>query len=782
MEKVFAAVALLLVGAIVPAAGGFASTTGGNEAPLPDAGLDQTVTVGDVVLLDGGESRDPDGEIVSYAWEVTAPNGSAVPPDCPSCNRTSFVASQTGTYEVTLAVTDGDDVTRSDTLYVTVEASNGPAVSLAGPTESPSGSESHYRATVDAGDENLDTVVWRIDDVVVRRDDVEGRHGRPKFRWTFESGGLHDVSATVFDEAGHSAAAGLSTLVDADPDVAVPANDPPEVSIAGPDEVVQDQWAEFEANANDADGWIADYGWSNVRPNPMNGPDEVRRKFSEDVGDTVVVTVTVEDNWGATRTATKPVDVVSGENQGPTVDLDANVSGTVEACGDTTVGLTANADDPDGEIVDYDWKNVDSADGETAAVSVNAREGSQKETTAELTVEDDDGSTATDNVTIKYGCSKPIVTIGDLRATQSHWSWTTLSSETVHLFASDTKAKTQGDASGSEITFSVDVENYKNERVYVKFELGDGASVVKTIPSGVSTTLKATHNYPYIENTYPVSASVMSDGKEIARTADTLTTTKKNSITGGEVVDGTVGAKVSSKSVSTGEPVTVTATWNKKEMKNATFKIKIHFGDGTTKTRGPYEGGLFEWNHSYDTYGEYVVTVQGWHDGKQEWVDASEHVVHVEETYTMYEWDEEDTKEDTDFKTSWSDPDSDWTYVTVVDSRKVSTGQTKWQWKGRQAPSCGAGCTWEYEGHRMNYGVTQYKFEKYSVDDKVRYEKTTQKTVPGDSRRALQKPDPSEYYRNSLSSAEYKCSNEEAPLRNQACFEGNDWQNQDSVR
>ncbi len=40
-----------------------------NQSPVANAGADQSVTAGDVVILDGTGSSDPDGSIVSYSWK-----------------------------------------------------------------------------------------------------------------------------------------------------------------------------------------------------------------------------------------------------------------------------------------------------------------------------------------------------------------------------------------------------------------------------------------------------------------------------------------------------------------------------------------------------------------------------------------------------------------------------------------------------------------------------------------------------------------------------------------
>lgn len=43
-----------------------------NTAPVADAGVDRTVTVGASVALDGSASFDPDGDDLTFAWSLVA--------------------------------------------------------------------------------------------------------------------------------------------------------------------------------------------------------------------------------------------------------------------------------------------------------------------------------------------------------------------------------------------------------------------------------------------------------------------------------------------------------------------------------------------------------------------------------------------------------------------------------------------------------------------------------------------------------------------------------------
>jgi len=93
-----------------------------NEAPQADAGSDQAVTEGADVTLNGGSSSDPDGRIVSYAWEQI--DGAAVQLSNSGSQQAAFVAPAVGSFgdRLTFRVTVTDDggLTDSDTCMVDV--------------------------------------------------------------------------------------------------------------------------------------------------------------------------------------------------------------------------------------------------------------------------------------------------------------------------------------------------------------------------------------------------------------------------------------------------------------------------------------------------------------------------------------------------------------------------------------------------------------------------------------------------------------------------------------
>jgi hypothetical protein len=326
-------VAVLLIVALVPAAG----ATGGNEAPLADAGLDQEVEQGRTVVLDATGSVDPDGSIAAYDWTITAPNGSTISPRCSSCARTRFDADQVGRYEVTVDVADGDGATRRDILYVDVGT---------GPGSQPEdGGGSGPPADVGAGGPPASVDSGASSPGVGTADTVSASR----------------VSCTSEEvRLGHDCV-GI---------------DQPHVRISGPDYVAVGEDAGFSTETFNFEG-SKSYGWSTGGGGPSTSA-------SWTTPGTKTVVVSVRDDRGNTDVTQTWVRVV--ENKPPRVQIGvpSDLSPGKEISLSTSV-----KEDPDGEIVDTDWSpssTITVPENGTAIVTV--------------TVTDDGGAVATDKLSI----------------------------------------------------------------------------------------------------------------------------------------------------------------------------------------------------------------------------------------------------------------------------------------------------------------------------------------------------------------------------------------------
>jgi hypothetical protein len=78
-----------------------------NHPPVPNAGPNQTVTVGDVVNLTGS-GTDADGDPLTFSWRLlSAPTGSTTTINTWNTSKANFVADAAGTYRMELIADDG---------------------------------------------------------------------------------------------------------------------------------------------------------------------------------------------------------------------------------------------------------------------------------------------------------------------------------------------------------------------------------------------------------------------------------------------------------------------------------------------------------------------------------------------------------------------------------------------------------------------------------------------------------------------------------------------------
>jgi len=97
-----------------------------NEPPVADAGGDRTVKLGAPIVLSGTQSFDPEGENLSYRWQLeTQPGGSDAQLVNPLLPSTELITDMAGLYRISLTVNDGDQDSATVSVDIQIE-SNGP--------------------------------------------------------------------------------------------------------------------------------------------------------------------------------------------------------------------------------------------------------------------------------------------------------------------------------------------------------------------------------------------------------------------------------------------------------------------------------------------------------------------------------------------------------------------------------------------------------------------------------------------------------------------------------
>ena len=315
-----------------------------NTPPVADAGNDQTVTVGELVTLDGSGSSDADGDMLSYAWSfLNVPLGSSATLSDPGAVMPTFTADIQGEYVIQLVVNDGQADSVPDEVIVVTVPGNSPPVANAGPDQ-----------TVLLG-----TTV-QLDGSAST--DVDG--DTLTFAWTIahapqgSTAALSDVTAVnptfVADLPGDYV---VELIVDDGTHGSFPdtvristANIPPTAD-AGPDQTVAlaDLVQLDGSGSSDSDGDSLTFSWSLASvptgsTTVLGNPGTRSPTFVADVAGTFVVQLIVNDGLAdsapdtviVTTSNTRPVANAGADqtvSQGETVQLDG--SGSFDADGDS---------------------------------------------------------------------------------------------------------------------------------------------------------------------------------------------------------------------------------------------------------------------------------------------------------------------------------------------------------------------------------------------------------------------------------------------------------------
>lgn len=90
-----------------------------NSPPIADAGPDQTVFVTNTVKLDGSDSNDVDGDMLTFNWSfISRPDGSSAMLSDATAVNTTFFVDLPGTYVIQLIVNDGTIDSSPDNVVI----------------------------------------------------------------------------------------------------------------------------------------------------------------------------------------------------------------------------------------------------------------------------------------------------------------------------------------------------------------------------------------------------------------------------------------------------------------------------------------------------------------------------------------------------------------------------------------------------------------------------------------------------------------------------------------
>ncbi len=370
-----------------------------NEGPTANAGSDASIQLPEnSVTLDGSLSDDTDGTIVSYLWTKTSFLDATI--ETPTNELTEVTGMAEGEHTFELTVTDNSGDTSTDTVTITVlprkkvgptaNAGNDVSIQLPGNSVTLDGTLS------DDTDGTIEIYSW------VKKTALRAIIANPNDIMTTVTSmveGEHVFELTVEDNDGLIAVDTVTITVLPAKNVAPTANAGSDASIQLPENSVT-----LDGSlSDDIDGSIASYSW--VKTSLLDATIETpTNELTEVTGMAEgehTFELTVTDNSGDTSTDTVIITVLPAKKVGPTAE--AGNSRSIRLPQNSTTLDGSSSTDLDGNIENYFWvkrtslrATIEKPNDATTLVT-NMVEGTH---IFELTVEDNDGLTDVDTVTI----------------------------------------------------------------------------------------------------------------------------------------------------------------------------------------------------------------------------------------------------------------------------------------------------------------------------------------------------------------------------------------------
>ncbi len=370
-----------------------------NQLPTANAGNNITLTLPANSTTLTGSGADADGTIAGYAWSrVSGPAtftfGTA------GAATTTLTGLVQGIYVFRLTVTDNGGATGTDDVTVTV---NGATNQL---------------PTANAG--NNIVITLPVNSTTLNGSGADADGTITGYTWSRVSGpttftfgsasavtttltglvqGTYVFRLTVTDNSGAIATDDVNVTVNAAVNQLPTANAGNNIVITLPVNSTT-----LNGSGADADGTIASYAWSRV-----SGPTTftlgtaaaATTTLTSLVQGTYVFRLRVTDNSGAIATDDVNVTVNAAVNQLPTANAGNNIVITLPVNSTT---LNGSGTDPDGTIASYAWSRVSGPTtytfGTAGAATTTLTGLVQGTYVFRLTVTDNSGATATDNVNV----------------------------------------------------------------------------------------------------------------------------------------------------------------------------------------------------------------------------------------------------------------------------------------------------------------------------------------------------------------------------------------------
>jgi hypothetical protein len=339
-----------------------------NQPPVAVCGGDQAVVAGTTVYVDGSASLDPEGEPLTYLWDVSGPSESTAIMIADGSTIGRFVADTTGEYLASLTVSDGRLFSSPCTASISVQPNvdnRAPVAHAGGDTAVDAPNLAVNLDGSDSFDPDADPLEYRwhllsTPPSSVLSDSAFETADREATLFSPDTIGPFLVALEVCDPSGLCSTDSAQVLVGAG------LNQPP-VANAGPDgdiEIRVDA-ALNGSNSTDPDGDALSYAWSILtRPDGstalLSGSDEPITILTPDVDGDYVLRLVVSDGE---LTDSDMLTLTVHPEGTPLAPVCGEIADRVTDMGIPVEVSAEGTIDPNGDELDYSWAVTSGPDG-----------------------------------------------------------------------------------------------------------------------------------------------------------------------------------------------------------------------------------------------------------------------------------------------------------------------------------------------------------------------------------------------------------------------------------
>jgi hypothetical protein len=381
-----------------------------NNAPTVSAGSDITITLPTNSVSIQGTASDSDGSIASYDWTMTT--GTTATLSGTTTSRLTASGLTQGTYVFRLTVKDNSGASKYDDVQVTVAPSTTP----------------NTAPVAAAGADRVITLPANSISITGTGTDSDGTIST--YSWSKVSGGSATLSGNTtatLSSTGMVAGNYVFRLIVTDDkgatgsdDVNVFVNNAPTVS-AGADFSVTLPISSISAQgtASDSDGTIASYSWALLTgPSAtLSGTTTSKLTATDLLAGAYVFRLTVKDNSGASKYDDIKITVNPSPNVAPVANAGSDLLISLPTA---SVNITGSGTDADGTISAYSWNQVSGGAATlsgTNAQTLTASALAQGAYVFRLTVTDNGGGTASDDITVIVNSPPTVFAGADFKIT-----------------------------------------------------------------------------------------------------------------------------------------------------------------------------------------------------------------------------------------------------------------------------------------------------------------------------------------------------------------------------